>query len=190
MPRLRRVPVDDSGKDPNQDQDHSPPEPQTCDCPFLDGADWHEIESDWSDIAFVQIKVPAVMGVPLKFREVKKRLRVQAESIGATVPEDPMVLLGEGKMRRPVMLEVEPEDDADPKKIVTPGGIAFTRLVPAPWGEIKKEHQATVRAAVERYGRKPDVMWLWYLTCSICSGDRDFETLFVAYYEHAPESEA
>jgi Bacterial hydrolase len=181
---MRRVPVDGSGDEPGQD--NSSPEPQSCSCPLLDAEDWHEVESDWSDIVFIQIKVPAVMGVPLKFGAVKERLTVEATAVGATIPEDAMMLLGEGRVRRPVMLEVEFDGETEPGNLTRPGGIAFTRLVPAPWGQIKAAHQATVDAAVERYGKKPDAMWLWYITCGICSGDRDFETLFVAHYKHAP----
>ena len=184
MPRMRRVPADGSHNDP--EQDHSPPEPKTCTCPYLDSDDWHEVESDWSDIVFVKINVPAVMGVPVKFGAIKGRLAKDAAAAGATIPEDAMMLLGEGKLRRPVMLEVEVDGLLADNRLVAPGGIAFTRMVSAPWGEIKKEHQATVEAATERYGRKPDAMWLWYLTCGVCSGDRDFETLFVAHYDQAP----
>lgn len=182
---MRRVPVDESGNDP--DRDDSPPEPQSCNCPFLDAEDWHEVESDWSDIVFIEKKIPAVLGVPLKFGAVRDRLSMEAVAAGATIPEDAMMLLGEGKIRRRVMVEVEFDGDSAEDDFSRPGGIAYTRLVSAPWGKIKEGHQATVAAAVERYGRKPDAMWLWYLTCGICSGDRDFETLFVAHYSEAPE---
>ena len=185
MSRMRRVPVDGDDSRPAP-SDPPPAEESLCDCPRLDAEDWHEVESDWSDITFLQVKVPAVMGVPLKFGSVKERLRAEAEDAGATVPEDAMLLLGEGRVRRPVLLEVEFDGVPKGGKVVTPGGIAFTRLVEAPWGEIKKAHKATVEAATERYGRKPDDMWLWYLTCAICSGDRDFETLFVAHYKDVP----
>jgi len=184
MPGMRRVPVD--GSDDERGKDSSPPEPQSCACPFLDAEDWHEVESDWSDITFIQIKVPAVLGVPLKFGAVKDRLTAEAAAAGAIVPEDAMMLLGEGRVRRPVMLEVERDGEPEFGSFMRPGGIAFTRLVSAPWGQIKVAHQATVAAAVERYGKKPDAMWLWYITCGICSGDRDYETLFVAHYKHSP----
>ena len=140
-----------------------------------------------SDIYFIRAKVPAVMGVPLKFGAIKGRLLEEAGKAGATVPEDAMMLLGEGRLQRPVMLEVELDDVPPSGKIVAPGGVAYTRMAPAPWGQIKQEHAATVAAAAERYGKKPDAMWLWYLTCSVCSGDRDFETLFVAHYRQRPE---
>ena len=38
--------------------------------------------------------------------------------------------------------------------------------------------------ARERYGRDPDDLWIWYLTCTECSQSRDWETLFVAHYRH------
>lgn len=186
MPSMRRVPVDGSGDDPTQDD--SPPEPQSCDCPFLEAEDWHEVESDWSDIVFIERKVPTVLGVPLKFGALRGSLSAEAVAAGATIPEDAMMLLGEGRIRRRVMVEVEFEEDPAGDAFSRPGGIAFTRLVSAPWGKIKEGHEATVEAAVERYGRKPDTMWLWYLTCGICSGERDFETLFVAHYKEAPDS--
>lgn len=184
MARMKRVPVD--GPRDDSGQDHSPLESRTCSCPFLDAEDWHEVESDWSDIVFVQTKVPAVMGVPLKYGTLRDRLSAEAAAAGATVPEDAMMLLGEGRVRRPVMVEVELDGDVDARIFARPGGIAYTRLVSAPWGKIKEGHQSTVQAAVERYGRKPDAMWLWYVTCGICSADRDFETLFVAHYRQAP----
>ncbi len=155
---------------------------EECDCPHLDPADWHEVESDWSDIAFLKSAVPAVLGVPTSFITVKWKLVEQAEALGATVPDSPMVLLGAGQFRRPVLLEVEdPPEGA--KGIVHPGGVAFSHLVPAPLGEMKKRLKDLESAAREKYGRKPDEVWLWYLTCRVCSRERNFETLIVAHYE-------
>jgi hypothetical protein len=63
-----------------------------------------------------------------------------------------------------------------------PGGIVFTRILNAPWGEMARNLEETRAAALERYGRAPDSMWVWYLTCRACSAQRGFETLFVAHY--------
>ena len=38
--------------------------------------------------------------------------------------------------------------------------------------------------ATARYGRRPDKTWVWYLTCQICTTERNFETLFVAHYKN------
>ncbi|MCK9517971.1 MAG: hypothetical protein M0R74_02920, partial [Dehalococcoidia bacterium] len=100
----------------------------------------------------------------------------------ATVPEDAMFLLGAGRFRRPVLLEVEdPKPGA--KDVVRPGGFAYTRLVSAPWGEMQKAVDTTESIAREKYGRKPNDLWVWYLTCRECSQERNFETLFVAHFE-------
>ena len=155
--------------------------PASCDCPHLDRDDWHEVESDWSDIAFVKGTTNAVMGVPVGFGGIRGELERKAAKAGARIPDDPMFLLGSGRFRRPVLLEVE---DAPPgaKDIVHPGGFAFSRLVPAPWGEMQKVVDQTEAIAAEKYGRKPDSVWVWYLTCRECSGERNFETLIVAHY--------
>ncbi len=153
----------------------------TCICPRLDADDWHEVESDWSDVAFVEMSLTAAAGVPIGYQGAFAKLSDRARSIGASVPEEPMLLLGEGRFRRPILLEV---DDApeQAKGLVRPGGVAYTRLVPAPLGEIRHVVNETSRKAAERYGRQPDSTWLWYLTCRYCSADRDYETLIVAHY--------
>ena len=117
---------------------------------------------------------------------VSRKLMSRAEQMGV-VPEDAMLLLGPGRVRRPVMLEVE---DADTSKrgVVKPGGVAFTRLASAPWGQIKRLMKETKEIARERYGPYPDTVWIWYLTCSICSSEREFETLFVAHYRKRPSN--
>ena len=84
-------------------------------------------------------------------------------------------------LRRPLMLEIEGAPEKA-KGVVRSGGIVYTRLVPAPLGEIRQVVNETNRRAAERYGRKPDSTWLWYLTCRYCSADRDYETLVVAHY--------
>ncbi len=159
--------------------------PAECDCPRLDPEEWDDIESDWGDIQFVQVHAKALMGVPLGFAKLRDDLRDAADAAGATVPEDAMVLLGPGRFRRPVLLEVEKADPGD-KGVVMPGGIAYSKLLPAPWGEIGKQAQATTDAAIERYGKKPDAVWMWYLTCNDCSGEREYETLFIAHYREQP----
>jgi hypothetical protein len=50
---------------------------------------------------------------------------------------------------------------------------------------VKKLAGETRSIAAGRYGRPPDGLWLWYLTCRECSGERDFETLFFAHYAAA-----
>ena len=153
-----------------------------CGCPVLDAADWHEVESDWSDIAFVPGALMAFMGVPFGYNSIRAKLEKKAGSAGATVPDDPMLLLGSGQFRRKAMLEV----DAAPaltKGVKRPGGVAFTRLVPAPPGKVKRAVKDTRAAARGRYGRNPDNVWLWFLTCHVCSARRDFETLVVAHYQ-------
>ncbi|MBA4180606.1 MAG: hypothetical protein C0506_08475 [Anaerolinea sp.] len=102
-----------------------------------------------------------------------------------TVPADAMVLLGAGRFRRTIMLEVEGAE-APTKGVERPGGIAYTRLRPAPWGDMRRVVEETKAQARERYGRGPDEMYVWYLTCRICSNERDFETLFVAHYKQLP----
>src|SRR5690606_19246228 len=118
-----------------------------------------EVESDWSDIAFVKGATNAVMGVPVGFGGIRGELERKAAKAGARIPDDPMLLLGSGRFRRPVLLEVE---DAPPgaKDIVHPGGFAFSRLVPAPWGEMQKVVDQTEAIAAEKYGRKPDSVWV------------------------------
>ena len=155
--------------------------PEDCDCPRLEADDWHEVESDWSDIAFIETSLTSAAGVPVGYQGARKKLAERATAMGATVPDEPMILLGEGRFRRPLMLEIEGAPEKA-KGVVRPGGIVYSRLVPAPLGEIRQVVNETNRRAAERYGRKPDSTWLWYLTCRYCSADRDYETLFVAHY--------
>lgn len=155
--------------------------PQGCGCPQLDPEDWHEVESDWSDIAFVRTSTTAVMGVPVGFAGIREELEKKAAKAGASVPADAMFLLGAGRFRRPVLLEIE--EPAAGKDVVHPGGFAYTRLVPAPWGDMQKVVDSTEAVATEKYGRKPDDLWVWYLTCRACSNERNFETLIVAHFK-------
>lgn len=199
MTEMRRVPVDPKGKW-TAPEDIPPPEPppppldddaaaEECACPRLDPEDWHEVESDWSDATFARTSVAAVLGVPLKFGQVRERVRAIADAAGAAVPDDAMLLIGPGRVKRPLMLEVEVEGDPESMPgIVMPGGIAFTRLLPAPWGEMKNLARETEAIARKRYGRAPDTLWVWYLTCTHCSSAREYETLFVAHYKKAPAS--
>jgi hypothetical protein len=153
-----------------------------CDCPRLDPEDWHEVESDWSDITFVRTTTNAVMGVPVGFAGIREELEKKAAKAGARVPDDAMFVLGAGRFRRPVMLEVE-DAPRGAKDVVHPGGFAYTRLVPAPWGDMQKVVDQTDAIATEKYGRKPDDVWVWYLTCKFCSSERNFETLIVAHFK-------
>lgn len=156
-----------------------------CACPRLEAEDWDQAENDWSDIMFARATTNAVLGVPVGFDNTRSELREIAEKAGGTVPEDAMLLIGSGKFRRPIMLEVE---DADPtaKGIFQPGGIAYTRLLEAPWGQLPKLTRNVQLEARQKYGREPDNTWVWYLTCRECSRPRNFETLIVAHYKSAP----
>lgn len=164
--------------------EEAPAGPSDCDCPRLDPEDWDAVENDWSDITFVKTSTSAVLGVPVGFDSSREELRKKAAKAGATVPEDAMLLIGSGKFRRPILLEVEGAAEGA-KDIERPGGIAFTRLVPAPWGELPKVVERTRKEAQEKYGRDPDALWVWYLTCRQCSRERNFETLIVAHYREA-----
>jgi hypothetical protein len=181
MSERRRVKLDKRGNAVGSSGDAPQEQAPDCGCPHLEAADWDGVESDWSDIAFVRTSTTAVMGVPVGYDSVKEDLRKLAGRIGATVPEDAMLLNGSGRFRRPVMMEVETEAPAG-KDLVRPGGIAFTRLFDAPWGQLPKVAEKTRKEAADRYGRDPDDLWVWYLTCRECSRERNFETLVVTHY--------
>ena len=159
----------------------SPGAPETCDCPELDPADWDGVESDWGDITFVATTVNAVAGVPVGFETARRALFDRAAALGATIPEGAMLLIGEGRFRRPLLLEVENVPDGE-RDVVRPGGVAYTRLVQAPWGELARAAKQLRAEAVERYGRQPSNIYAWYLTCRACSRERNFATLLVAHY--------
>jgi hypothetical protein len=95
-----------------------------------------------------------------------------------------MLLLGSGQFRRTALLEVD--DVPAEAKVRRPGGIAFTRLVPAPPGKVTRAVKDTKATAKKKYGRDPDNLWLWFLTCAVCSNERSFETLIVAHYRKRP----
>jgi hypothetical protein len=154
--------------------------PPECDCPQLDFDDWHEVESDWSDIQFLKAALPAVAGVPIGYAGMRQKLAAEAAKLGLTVPDSPMVLLGEGRLRRPVLLEVE--TGAPHARVVQPGGVAWSRIVPAHFGDMKRLAAETRDMARARYGRDPGALWVWYLTCAVCSEARNWETMFVAHY--------
>ena len=180
MAERRRIPIDEEGM-PVRREDVPEEAPEACACPHLDKSDWDGVESDWSDITFVKTTTGAVMGVPVGYDSARDELRKKAAKAGATVPEDAMLLNGAGKFRRPVMLEVEgPARGA--KDVERPGGMVYTRLFEAPWGELTKRADETSKEAAAKYGRKPDAIWVWYLTCRHCSRARNFETLVVAHY--------
>ena len=183
MPEKRRVRISETTGNPIPVLTGvSTEEAEPCACPHLDALDWHEVESDWSDIAFVKVSATAILGVPLGFGGTRKALARKARQHAYEVPDAAMLLLGPGKFRRPVMLEVDAPSDAT-KAIARPGGHVYTRLVSAPWGSMGKEMEETVRQAKTKYTRSPDATWVWYLTCARCSSERDFETLFVAHYK-------
>lgn len=182
MTEPRRVPLDADGM-PVRKADVVPETPPDCHCPVLDPADWDEVESDWSDMTFIRTMTTAVMGVPVGYEGTRNGLRKKAEESGATIPEDAMLLNGAGKFRRPIMIEVE--GNASGADVVRPGGIAYSRLIEAPWGELPKAAERTRKEATEKYGREPDDTWIWYLTCRQCSKARNFETLIVAHYRDA-----
>ena len=181
MTTKRRVKLDDRGL-PVRKEDVPVDDPDACQCAHLDREDWDGVESDWSDITFVKAATNAIFGVPVGYQSVKDDLRKKAASIGATVPEGAMQLNGAGKFRRPVMLEVE-GTAAGAKDVVRPGGVAFTRVFEAPWGQLKKVANQTKLEATMKYGRAPDKLWIWYLTCRHCSRARNFETLIAAHYK-------
>ncbi|MBI2764998.1 MAG: hypothetical protein HYX53_03705 [Chloroflexi bacterium] len=171
-PAVRRVPVD------------PPPAASSvpeCDCPRLEAEDWDGVESDWSDITFLRTSSSAVLGVPIGYGTTRDALAEKAAAIGATVPADAMILLGSGRFRRPVLLEIE-NAPAHAKDVYRPGGIAYTRLIPAPWGQMHRVVEETKQQAKEKYGRAPDDTWVWYLTCRTCSTAREFETLILAHF--------
>jgi hypothetical protein len=187
--KRKRVPVGDDGRpvgvaeEPVTADEVAEDAAEECDCPRLDPDDWHQVESDWSDITFLKGSSSAVLGVPTGFQGTVGELESRATELGATVPEDAMALLGSGQFRRPVWLEVE--DAPDHKDIVRPGGVAYTRLVEAPLGTMGKLVREAEMEARVKYGRAPDSTWLWYLTCRVCSKERNFETLIVSHYRDA-----
>jgi hypothetical protein len=158
---------------------------EECSCPRLDLADWHEVESDWSDITFLRTGAAALLGVPVGYEPARKSLYRRAGQAGLAVPEDAMLLIGKGRFRRPLLLEVEGAGPGQ-RGLYRPGGVAFSRLVPAPWGQMKRVAEETRQVARARYGHDPHALWVWYLTCRICSAERNFETLLVAHYREAP----
>jgi len=191
-PTRRRVRIEEKGRRgkklaPSVAADAEDDElPAPCECPRLDPADWDAVESDWSDITFVKTMTNAVLGVPMGFDSTRKALVKKAGALGATVPEDAMLLLGSGRFRRPMMLEVEHAPAGGKKGIMRPGGIVFTRLIEAPWGEMQGKVEQVKDEARARYHRDPAGLWVWYLTCRECSRPRNFETLVVAHYRTAP----
>ena len=96
-----------------------------------------------------------------------------------------MLLNGAGQFRRQVLLEVEGVP-AGAKGFLRPGGIAFTRIFEATWGQLGRVADQTKMEARTKYGRSPDNVWVWYLTCRQCSKERNFETLIVAHYREKP----
>jgi hypothetical protein len=195
QPRRVPVPADEGGlptyaKDVPAEIDEEGSEADSepeCSCPRLDADDWDHAESDWSDITFLKAATKAVLGVPVGYDTSKKELVAKAAKLGLTVPDDAMLLLGAGRFRRSIMLEVEGAAPST-KGVERPGGIAFSRLVPAPWGSMQTVVDATRDLATDEYGRKPDEVWVWYLTCRICSAARSFETLIVAHYTKNPKT--
>lgn len=156
--------------------------PESCGCPVLDHADWHRVESDWSDISFLRLHAGAVFGVIANYQKLLDRVLAEAESVGLKPPDEPMVLLGPGKFRRPVLVEVEDTEETS-VSLVRPGGFAYTQIVSAPPGQITDILAEAANTAGDKYGREPSAMWTWYLTCRKCSADREFETLFVAHFD-------
>jgi hypothetical protein len=154
-----------------------------CACPRLDLDDWHEVESDWSDIQFLKSALTALAGVPIGFAGAREKLANEAVALGMAIPESPMLLLGEGRFRRPVLLEVETE--IEHPRLIRPGGFTWSRVLPASFGQIKNLAAETRQKAEERFGRAPEDFWVWYLTCAVCSEARNWETMFVAHYRDA-----
>lgn len=180
MPERRRIRVDGYPTVPATSASIES-EPELCDCPHLDHGEWDGVESDWGDIAFVKTTASALLGVVSGLGKLRQQLTAKAAKAHASVAEDAMFLLGPGQFRRPAMLEVD-APDSDAKGIERPGGTVYTRLLPAPPGKIRVVVSTTEDEARERYGRDPDEIWLWYLTCRVCSEARNFETLVVAHY--------
>ncbi len=154
---------------------------QLCSCPQLEPGDWDGVESDWSDITFLRAAVKAFAGVPVGFDDARASLISRARTLALEVPDDAMLLIGEGRFSRPLLLEVEGDRSAA-KDLVRPGGVAYSRLVEAPWGELAKAARRLRAEAQERYGRPPAALYTWYLTCRVCSHERNFETLIIAHY--------
>jgi hypothetical protein len=191
MPERRRIRVDGypvPGRvpeaEPAEPADPTPAIEETCNCPHLDADDWDGVESDWSDIAFVKATASALLGIVNGLGNLRQQLEAKAAKAHVAIAEEPMFLLGGGQFRRPAMLEVEGAGPAT-KGVERPGGVVFTRLLPAPPGKVRPCVRAVEEEARERYGRAPDHTWLWYLTCRVCSEARNFETLVVAHYKHS-----
>jgi hypothetical protein len=183
MTERRRIRID--GKAPVRGEPTPvAPAPAECACPRLDPTEWHDVENDWSDITFLRSATKAVLGVPVGYDSSRAGLFKRAAKLGATLPEDAMLLVGEGRLRRELLLEVE-GIAAGSKGLHQPGGVAYTQLVEAPWGKMREVIDEVRDAARERYGRDPDTVWQWWLTCRQCNAERNFETLVVAHYRDA-----
>lgn len=180
MTERRRVPVDQKRRR-RLAEESAPPPPADCSCPHLDRDEWHDVESDWSDITFLRGSVNALLGVPIGYDAARTALLARAGKLRLSIPEDGMLVLGAGRFRRPLLVEVEGAD-AGARGVYRPGGAAYTRLVEAPWGEMRKRVDEMRDIASQKYGRRPDDLWVWYLTCRICSRERNFETLLIAHY--------
>jgi hypothetical protein len=126
--------------------------------------------------------VNAVLGVPIGYLGAKTGLEAKARKLGFTIPDDAMLLMGAGRFRRALLLEVDGSVPAA-RGVFAPGGVAYTRLVEAPWGEMRKRVDEMRDIASQKYGRAPAGIWVWYLTCRICSSERNFETLVIAHFK-------
>ncbi len=173
MTEPRRIPLDERGmpvrKEDVSEQAHEIA--SDCDCPRLDPDDWDGVENDWSDISFVRTSTSAVLGVPVGFDGSREALRKKAAKAGATVPEDAMLLIGSGKFRRPILLEVE---DALGGKALTARRDRLHRQLPAPWGSSEGCGTQPPGSAA-KYGRERTTSG-WYLTCRLCSKARELRS--------------
>ena len=182
--RMRRVPVEKTHQ--NRTNLDGPQQTEiTCKCPILDPEEWNAIESDWNDIRFLRGAAFAIFGVPLRFGATRNALIKTAKKLSGKLPEDAMILIGSGRFRREILIELDNHKKIpDNKRIFEPGGFSFTRIYEAPWGQMRNLMTGFENQATTRYGRKPDQTWVWYLTCQICTTARNFETLFVAHYRN------
>ena len=182
--QMQRVPVEETNQS-RRSENTSPEIEEDCKCPRLDPDEWNAIESDWNDIRFLRGAAPALFGVPLRFEATRNTLVKTAKQLSGKLPEDAMILIGSGRFRREILIELDNlETIPDNKRIFAPGGFSFSKIYEAPWGQMRNLMTEFETQATARYGRRPDKTWVWYLTCQICTTERNFETLFVAHYKN------
>jgi hypothetical protein len=150
-----------------------------CSCPRIVDSRWQDREHDWNGKSFFSTPIGMFMHVPFRISSDIKAASERIREKGLSYSSPLMILSRDALFRGELLVGVDTPAEPDPDVLTFEDTTVFSRIYEGKWRDIASPTRRLVKdLALE--GRKVDAVYYWYITCSICSGERGFRTVIFA----------